>query len=295
MKGYFTKLMDQTRLPGQAAGKSRPTTGQFISPVPVTVPHVIDRRAEITSDRQPFFNSGSSGVISDTETMDEAMVHGAGQTSLDKSDQGRKERNMSDKVPFPKDIPARAESTGTEESKQSRLQAKSLTFSTAPDSLPTQENTAVPDFNPAGATQTGFEAGGREHDSTLSVGIGHREHAGHDVAKQVREWVAAKPSGGDADDHSDSGILNRSSGRITSSSMESNVSHGDPSKPRGAHQQYLETENQELHLSIGSISFTIEEPAAENQRPERARVSRDTTPVRDRGSSRLSRHYLRIK
>jgi hypothetical protein len=295
MKGYFTKLLYQTGLSGGAAGNFQRTERQFTSTVPVTAPHVIDRRSEIASGRQPILDRGSKGVIRDTEAMDQAIDHGEGQTSLDKSNQRRKERNMSDKVPLQKDLPARVESTGTEEFEQSRLQAKPFVFSTAPESLRTQENTPGTEFNQEGATQKGFEASGQEHDSTLGVEIGHREHAGHDAGKQVREWVAATPSGGDADDHSDSGIANHSSGRIPSSSMESNTSRGDPLKHAGAHQQYLETENQELHLSIGSISFTIEEPAGESQRRERTRVGRDTTPVRDRGSSRLSRHYLRIR
>lgn len=58
-----------------------------------------------------------------------------------------------------------------------------------------------------------------------------------------------------------------------------------------------ETEKPEVHdfhLSIGTISLTVEGPQMEIQSYKPAQTERGAKPVRENSSSRLIRHYIRI-
>ncbi len=70
------------------------------------------------------------------------------------------------------------------------------------------------------------------------------------------------------------------------------VGHADPIV---SSEQAPEPESQEFHLSIGSINLTVEEPPSETEHRAPQQISAERTPARERGRSRLSRHYLRAR
>ncbi len=124
-----------------------------------------------------------------------------------------------------------------------------------------------------------------------------REQIWKATFKEVRGWVAETPD-------EDIGELHKSDTfkTIDAKGAESGI----PSLPdqrllsmisEQGHVEQQETEKPEIHdfhLSIGTISLTLEEPQKEIQSYKPMQIRRDKRSIKENGFSRLSRHYIRI-
>ena len=119
------------------------------------------------------------------------------------------------------------------------------------------------------------------------------------LLEKVREWVAETPVESERADLKDG---DQSSGQEPGATDERmSAIHGEDALSTAFHPRSTESrqseapEIQDLHLTIGTISLTIEEPQRENWNDEPLRVERQKKPARESGSSRLNRHYIRIR
>lgn len=106
--------------------------------------------------------------------------------------------------------------------------------------------------------------------------------------QQVREWVAAPPASNQASQKQEPSIMNQEVEPIFAQPPASRVVYRESSTQT----PHLEAKSQEFHLSIGTISLTIEEPRPESQPISQPIAQTPSKPENRR--SRLSRHYLRI-
>lgn len=133
-------------------------------------------------------------------------------------------------------------------------------------------------------------------DSTISNDQLTRERIWKTTFKEIREWVAETPDKDIAETHERDtlktidakGIMGESPS-LTDQRLLSPIP-----EPGQREKQEEKTEIQDFHLSIGTISLTIEEPQKEIQSYKPVQMRRDERPNKENSFSRLSRHYIRI-
>ncbi|MGQ3685418.1 MAG: hypothetical protein ACUBOA_10510 [Candidatus Loosdrechtia sp.] len=152
--------------------------------------------------------------------------------------------------------------------------------------------------------KTADEIVGQEYLSDLSSkhGMGLNDQlTGQQILKsafhEVRQWITEAP----VNDRGE-GKKSGASKNIDAKSAENKTPFftGQDQLPVISEQGYTgqkETEKPEVHdfhLSIGTISLTVEGPQMEIQSYKPAQTERGAKPVRENSSSRLIRHYIRI-
>ncbi|MEW6417489.1 MAG: hypothetical protein AB1480_05130 [Nitrospirota bacterium] len=105
--------------------------------------------------------------------------------------------------------------------------------------------------------------------------------------KEVREWVAEKPD-------EDIGELHKSDTFKTPSLPDQRLLSMIPEQGRVEQQETEKPEIHDFHLSIGTISLTIESPQKGIQSYKPVQIRRDKRSIKENGFSRLSRHYIKI-
>ena len=114
--------------------------------------------------------------------------------------------------------------------------------------------------------------------------------------KEVREWVAGTPVPGSKE------LLKSKEGKgenmdeSASALLGERHGQGPVSPSPGPAESRLRAEPGVLdyHLSIGTISLTVEGPQEDTRRKEPPETGREGVPEREADGSRLSRHYIRI-
>ena len=110
---------------------------------------------------------------------------------------------------------------------------------------------------------------------------------------EVREWVSTTPT---AADRQDSGVTAERPEERATLSVAPLPETGAVSNPLAERQRQTRTEVQDLHLSIGTISITLEEPPNAQEAAAHSLPKQTARPLaQSRGFSRLSRHYLKIR
>lgn len=124
-----------------------------------------------------------------------------------------------------------------------------------------------------------------------------RKQAWSSTLKEVREWVAGTPVPGSKE------LLKSKEGKGKNMDERPPAFLGEkqgqgPAPPFPGpreSQQRAEPEVRDYHLSIGTISLTVEGPPEDTRRKEPPETGRGGVPGREAEGSRLSRHYIRIK
>lgn len=122
-----------------------------------------------------------------------------------------------------------------------------------------------------------------------------REQIWHSSLKEVRGWVAEAP------DVSIKEIPSKDISKTVSAEKGAPVSLSKTESPVSFYKRPTESQPIEepkihdFHLSVGTISLTIEEPQKEIKRSEQPLMKKERTHKRDVDSTRLSRHYIRIR
>ncbi|MCP4403239.1 MAG: hypothetical protein GY801_38765 [bacterium] len=109
--------------------------------------------------------------------------------------------------------------------------------------------------------------------------------------KDVREWIAGTPDKEEARNHE----VALETINIERTTMDSSDRKELPAPQLRESYQKEEPEIHDFHLSIGTISLTIEEPQKAIQTYEPPRRSREEKSGQESPSSRLSRHYIRVR
>ena|GEM_PF-1273973 len=123
-----------------------------------------------------------------------------------------------------------------------------------------------------------------------------RKQAWSSTLKEVREWVAGTPVPGSKE------LLKSKEGKGKNMDERPPAFLGEkqgqgPAPPfpgPGESQQRAEPEVRDYHLSIGTISLTVEGPQEDTRRKKPPETERGSAPGREADGSRLSRHYIRI-
>jgi len=124
-----------------------------------------------------------------------------------------------------------------------------------------------------------------------------KKQAWSSTLKEVREWVAGTPVPGSKE------LLKSKEGKGENMDERPPAFLGEkqgqdpvPSFPGPRElQQRAEPGVRDYHLSIGTISLTVEGPQEDTRRKKPPKIERGGTPGREADGSRLSRHYIRIR
>jgi hypothetical protein len=118
-----------------------------------------------------------------------------------------------------------------------------------------------------------------------------RKQAWSSTLKEVREWIAGTPVPGSKE------VKGESMDEGAPSFLGEKPGQGPVPPFPGPRelQQRAEPEVRDYHLSIGTISLTVEGPQEDTRRKKPPKTGRWGTPGREADGSRLSRHYIRIR
>ena len=116
-----------------------------------------------------------------------------------------------------------------------------------------------------------------------------------DYLEEVREWVSGTPIEGIEEIYKRDAVktidLNREMSLFPDQRLTSITSQPRPIES----QKGEESEIHDFHISIGTISLTIEEPEKEIQSHKPLQIRKERNSMQESNSSRLSRHYIRIR
>jgi hypothetical protein len=131
---------------------------------------------------------------------------------------------------------------------------------------------------------------GQDSDKTTPSEFGIRSENRKAFFKNVREWVAEMPVA-DGEGIRDIEKMETKDAEKVASERERFAPHY--SKSLELHRD-REPQIHDFHLSVGTISLTVEGPQKEIQSNKPVQIRRDERTTKESTFSRLSRHYIRI-
>lgn len=311
MKGYFSQLIQQTGITvgsvdvhSQRSHKPSPMPEEHDTTTPIhveeniVIPSQEDRAPEEISE---YTRGNSSPSVADIPAEEVNIQH----VKQERIEVSEERQSVSEERPLTmgKDKLEKRRSVRTEKAiqpfselsgihhkpdSQESLEQKDKD-ATSKDDAQYQETSFVPEKHipedkPAGQSDL------KSDDRIIS-----KERILQSTLREVREWVAETPDREETRNRTASTIDRTASTidieRVTPDSLDRReMMSSQPTEPR----QKEELGIHNLHLSIGTITLTIEEPQQTVQPSEpRRRTARKTT--QERTPSRVSRHYIRMR
>lgn len=292
MKGYFTRLIRQTGI-RFGPGADYPVSGQ----IPRTT------GSKTREGPAPVYVEERKLVEPQTDQAPQKLPEGTGEDSQGSIPDIRKEniehlRWEKVESEIPKELQrdtSHREKPGRQKPSQEEPQGIGLettkpcqqTIKPLKSSLNDRDNPASSEKSRS-QNEIGSERSFEKHEGAAKSGdaIG-KKHAWSSTLKEVREWVAGTPVPGSKE------LLKSKEGK--GKNMDERPPAFVPPFPGPREsQQRAEPGVQDYHLSIGTISLTVEGPQEDTRRKEPPETGRGSAPEREADGSRLSRHYIRI-
>jgi hypothetical protein len=318
MKGYFSSLIEQTGITFRPGADYRPDVLKPISgkseesndvtPIHAEERKVIDPQTEnrtgVFQDEIREGNEYAAPVIensnvqgrktekSERKISEETESYVSERESQDHQKREPKELEEQERTVLIKDFQASHESVQSQqEYKKKRIFEKDETVC---------RDTGNKDNDQLSDDSSVLVAQEEKRDITLKEGskpddLVSKKQILQTTLKEVREWVTEGPDGkiGEIQSH-DVGKSEKADKEMPTFTTKKVTPPAFYQRPSVSLQRN-EPEINDFHLSIGTISLTIEDPQKDVQDKKVPQIKTERKSVKESNHSRLSRHYLRIR